>query len=579
MRNTVSAPLATDPRRKEPLLPDDLDSLVPGDLVQSWEPWIAWDDECESNKTRKSWRQDGDPLCDAALRAMFPSSLNVHGIDLLDDLQTRAARVKRDGVTDDPLNTFLDSVTAEPPESIRATAEEIELAQKCFASNVLPIILSLLHFSLAGGFASPRITRVLRSESYLIPGKSSPGFSSQETQDRTVSRLLETGQFVVDVMGASLIPTHIQHGTSTTLGRTSEPASEPSKTFRNVRYDEQDWRGAGCLTPGKGEGWKSSLRVRLLHGIARRRILERYERSRNSNGKMANSNGTTTTMPLYYDPSTDGAPLNQEDLAHTLAAFSMAPLYCIAKLGYYPKITAAEASATTAFWRHVGFYLGIREDILRKHWRNWERCEKFGWTCGLMLVLELQESQKLAKEQGAEEVAAPTIGILTSFGGVAGFDTPIADRLAISRYLLGSRGSDAVHLPPTSLYTSIRIHLSFFASALPAHFGVAYTWFFPSLGHSWSERRGRLTVEGIARLTRYKLGMRRTAFRPRKLEGGLEDSVKREEEVEGDKEELERFMREWKALWEELIRVSAGVVMIVLIGGSALGWSLWVTTL
>lgn len=51
------------------------------------------------------------------------------------------------------------------------------------------------------------------------------------------------------------------------------------------------------LSPG-GDGWKATLRVRLLHGIARRRILENADRK-------------------GYDKSRDGIPINQEDLAAT----------------------------------------------------------------------------------------------------------------------------------------------------------------------------------------------------------------------------------------------------------------------
>ncbi|KAG9030069.1 hypothetical protein FRB95_004603 [Tulasnella sp. JGI-2019a] len=471
------SPSSEFPKRTKPVLPDDLDTLKPGDPVQSWEPWFVWDEECESNEARNEWRQEGDPLCDAALREMFPSSLNVHGIDLLDELQARAAQVKKDGIIDDPLNAFLDSVTNEPPEDIRATTDEIELAQKCFASNVLPIMLSLLYFSLAGGFASPRISRVLRSTSYLIPGKGSPSFSEQDGKDRTVSRLLETTQFVIDVMGFSVIPTHVSEmmQSSSAIGKENSLA-DGLKTVLKVDRAKENWHGAGCLTVGKGEGWKSALRVRLLHGIARRRILEKFDnpRGRGPGSNHKDSNEATAATPLYYDSSTDGAPLNQEDFAHTLAAFSMAPLICIPKLGY-PTITAAEASATTALWRHVGFYLGVREDILRKHWRSWERCEKFGLTCGLMLVLELGEAAKLEKEWGAKGAEAPTAAILASITGVMGFDTPLSDRLAICRYLLGSRLASLLHLPPTPLYTTFRIHLSFIASALPAYFGVVYT--------------------------------------------------------------------------------------------------------
>lgn len=72
--------------------------------------------------------------------------------------------------------------------------------------------------------------------SYLVPVSSTNAtLVSEASSRRTFLRLLETLQWVLDVMG----------GTSDN----------------------------GDMTPLKGEGWRSTIRVRMLHGIARRRIL------------------------------------------------------------------------------------------------------------------------------------------------------------------------------------------------------------------------------------------------------------------------------------------------------------------
>ena len=127
---------------------------------------------------------------------------------------------------------------------------------------------------------SPRITRVLREVSYLLPSAARQSKStappvpiiSDAANARTYSRLLETMQFVLDVMNCVV------------------PSNNSSK---RSTYDSEDH-----LFPG-GEGWKSIIRVRLLHGTARRRIVE----SGGSKG---------------YDQSKDGIPINQEDLAAVL---------------------------------------------------------------------------------------------------------------------------------------------------------------------------------------------------------------------------------------------------------------------
>lgn len=104
-----------------------------------------------------------------------------------------------------------------------------------------------------------------------------------EMNDRTYSRLLETLQFVLEVMGC----------TNTETGR-AEGESEP------VSY----------LDPG-GDGWKAALRVRLLHGVARRRIMERLNFSTSS-----------------YSLADDGIPINQEDLAATYEKQFLVSLSC-----------------------------------------------------------------------------------------------------------------------------------------------------------------------------------------------------------------------------------------------------------
>ena len=60
----------------------------------------------------------------------------------------------------------------------------------------------------------------------------------------------------------------------------------------------------GALRPGR-EGWRSAVRVRALHARVRRRLL-----LRGASGGEA------------WDCARDGVPINQEDQAATLLAFS-----------------------------------------------------------------------------------------------------------------------------------------------------------------------------------------------------------------------------------------------------------------
>jgi hypothetical protein len=118
--------------------------------------------------------------------------------------------------------------------------------------------------------------------SYLVPpAKKGSPFSqlaeiTPEMNDRAYSRLLETFQFILDVMACTKPP----------ASSDGIQVSAPEKLV-------------SCLDPG-GDGWKAALRVRLLHGVARRRILDRLSSSSNT-----------------YSIDDDGIPINQEDMGAT----------------------------------------------------------------------------------------------------------------------------------------------------------------------------------------------------------------------------------------------------------------------
>lgn len=90
------------------------------------------------------------------------------------------------------------------------------------------------------GFASARIMSVLHETGYL----------TSSSRDATYRRLMETTQAIVDFMGD--------------------------------------------MTPVTGRGWKSAIRVRMLHSQVRIRILARQSKLKT------------------YDVEKDGIPINQE---------------------------------------------------------------------------------------------------------------------------------------------------------------------------------------------------------------------------------------------------------------------------
>lgn len=84
---------------------------------------------------------------------------------------------------------------------------------------------------------------------------------TQPVRERTSVRLLETLQFVLDIMGSPIPIASID---------AAQGDVENANDFAKLNATRL---GPACLTPLTGEGWKSVIRTRILHGIVRRRLM------------------------------------------------------------------------------------------------------------------------------------------------------------------------------------------------------------------------------------------------------------------------------------------------------------------
>ncbi|KAF8508596.1 hypothetical protein BU17DRAFT_56670 [Hysterangium stoloniferum] len=477
--------------------PHDTETLQTGDIVERWDHVFEWDQHCIKASELEKWRMNGDPLCDAAIRAMFDSSSSSAGIDLLQRLHTNAAEDPHG-----PSQMFLDHVSRQPPDGVAATPEEIGTAQAFFLQHAMAIMEALLHFSLAGGFSSPRITKILQSISYLVPPNTNKKLGTTnitpEMNDRTYMRLLETMQFVLDVLGCT----------------------NPYATFNE---------SVTCLHPGE-DGWKAALRVRLLHGISRRRILEHR---------------------CSYSIEEDGIPINQEDMAATLGSFGAAPIVCLSRIYPLPMglPTPKEASAFVATWRHIGFYLGIDATILINHFATFPISEKFLASSVVHLLTSPPETGLYFPT---------TIPILHAVSNRQPYPSTFVRHCALTRKLLGPSLSDHLKVPSTPFGEHIRLCMSHLTAQIP----VLFAYYYPRV--SWRATKAALTRASLARLVIYKLGMRRTTFRPRTDSGELRDEVKNKEAIAPDPEGRKRLVSGWKTLFCEMVGVILGSFIVIL---------------
>jgi ER-bound oxygenase mpaB/B'/Rubber oxygenase, catalytic domain len=123
------------------------------------------------------------------------------------------------------------------------------------------------------------------------------------------------------------------------LALTTRLVSNPTRRVVETGQMVIDVMQPGGLTTTQGRGRRTIQKVRLMHAAIR---------------KLA------PTAPSWN--SQWGLPVNQEDLAGTLMAFSWIALDGLDKLGY--PLTAQERSAFLHSWLVVGHLLGIQDSML-----------------------------------------------------------------------------------------------------------------------------------------------------------------------------------------------------------------------
>jgi ER-bound oxygenase mpaB/B'/Rubber oxygenase, catalytic domain len=97
------------------------------------------------------------------------------------------------------------------------------------------------------------------------------------------------------------------------------------------------------MKPG-GEGFKSTIRVRLLHSSVRRRLLELASR-----------------RPDYYNPAEYGIPVNTMDSIHSIATFACNPMFLqLPKMGIRPR--PHEIEDYLALFRYIAYVIGARPE-------------------------------------------------------------------------------------------------------------------------------------------------------------------------------------------------------------------------
>ena len=118
------------------------------------------------------------------------------------------------------------------------------------------------------------------------------------------------------------------------------------RTAGNLRRVKQNTRHVVEITlPGGldrfGDGWKLTVRIRLIHARLRRLLLDSNE----------------------WDVAAEGIPLNMAHMALAATGFSAINLQSVRKLGI--QLTEEESSGFMHIWHYVTWLLGVPEKLLR----------------------------------------------------------------------------------------------------------------------------------------------------------------------------------------------------------------------
>lgn len=381
-------------------------------------------------------------------------SWNIDLIKLIEDedRQSQAETVAKPKETSaNPATTGVFTPTEAIQSRNRRPPPTLSEGQAVFWRYSADMFDALGHFSLAGGetrrsgsvvhipmltvlsgFASARVMPVLYETGYL----------TSPSRDAIYRRLNETGQALIDFMSD--------------------------------------------MTPITGSGWKSCIRVRMLHSQVRIRILAQKTRLKK------------------YDVERDGIPINQEDMAATLCGFGLAPLWCERRLGIH--LSPEEELAFISCWRHIGYYLGIHPVLLRNfftvappgHGRvSTTRPHRFFASVAFHLFAGTQKPK--------DPFATSTSKILHAIahrpptGKSAGF------HCELSRMLLGYGLADQLGVPCGTLRDRLKVQQHAWTSWLQTTFGRYYR-------PQWEISKQLLLKRMITLVVTWQLGEKRSTY-------------------------------------------------------------------
>ncbi|HUB54118.1 MAG TPA: oxygenase MpaB family protein [Mycobacterium sp.] len=227
-------------------------------------------------------RELGDPVADTPVAAVLERG----GVDAVNAIMQTLVRADQP-VPEQLPDELQDYLAKTLPLPEWADMSKIQRGQQLFETWGIEIALCLFCASLPSSYAAAKGVKVL----YL----------TAQLDTNTRRRVMETGQFLIDVLTAGGLDEH-------------------------------------------GKGRRAIQRVRLMHAAVRHLTKARNEQK-----------------PGLWHPDW-GTPINQEDLAGTLLSFSYVVVDPMRRLGAH--IPAEDVDAYLHLWNVIGHLLGVRDELM-----------------------------------------------------------------------------------------------------------------------------------------------------------------------------------------------------------------------
>lgn len=178
-----------------------------------------------------------------------------------------------------------------------------------------------------------------------------------------------------------------------------------------------------CVTPGglerNAEGFKTTLRVRLIHAMVREQLLEDPE----------------------WDTSMWGLPISQLDMQATYLAFSVSFLFGQKLMGTL--ISRQDSEDVIHLWRYIGWLMGVDESLLCK-------TEQEGRIALYQNVISQATGDENSRKLGRSLMDEPLGRRYPHFGKLRGqWERQV--HLSMTRLFVGGKGMDALGLPRTAM--------------------------------------------------------------------------------------------------------------------------------